>query len=116
MAKHNIPHVSSSHMDSIDSVPSTDSISKNYQAMNDPRAPTEDEEAGEDCMLWSFYNSVFFSFTSITTIGYGRMAPQTQLGRGVLLLYSFIGIPINGILIGTVAAFFSIKVGVNHVA
>ena len=63
-----------------------------------------------DCELWSFYNSMFFAFTSITTIGYGRIAPQTQLGRGVLLVYSFIGIPINGILIGTIGAFFSIKV------
>ena len=62
-----------------------------------------------DCE-WSLYTSVFFAFTSITTIGYGRTAPQTQLGRAVLLVYTFIGIPINGILIGTIGAFFSIKV------
>ena len=67
-------------------------------------------DSNGDCELWSFYNSVFFAFTSITTIGYGRTAPLTQLGRGVLLIYSFIGIPINGILIGTIGVFFSIKV------
>ena len=71
---------------------------------------SKEEEKTEHCELWSFYNSVFFAFTSITTIGYGRAAPQTQLGRGILLIYSFIGIPINGILIGTIGAFFSIKV------
>ena len=79
--------------------------------INDPSVDSgskEDEE--EQCELWSFYNSVFFAFTSITTIGYGRAAPQTQLGRGILLIYSFIGIPTNGILIGTIGAFFSIKV------
>ena len=67
-------------------------------------------DEAEHCELWSFYNSVFFAFTSITTIGYGRAAPQTQLGRGILLIYSIMGIPINGILIGTIGAFFSIKV------
>ena len=65
---------------------------------------------GREWSEWSLYTSVFFAFTSITTIGYGRTAPQTQLGRAVLLVYTFIGIPINGILIGTIGAFFSIKV------
>ena len=69
-------------------------------------------DEAEHCERWSFYNSVFFAFTSITTIGYGRSAPQTQLGRGVLLAYSLVGIPINGILIGTIGAFFSIKVSI----
>ena len=80
--------------------PSTQLGSVNHM---DPR------DQAEYCELWSFYNSVFFAFTSITTIGYGRSAPQTQLGRGVLLAYSLVGIPINGILIGTIGAFFSIK-------
>ena len=73
--------------------PSTQLSSVNQM---DPR------DEAEHCELWSFYNSVFFSFTSITTIGYGRSAPQTQLGRGFLLAYSLVGIPINGILIGTI--------------
>ena len=76
----------------------------------------DSRDEAEHCQLWSFYNSVFFAFTSITTIGYGRSAPQTQLGRGVLLAYSLIGIPINGILIGTIGAFFSIKVRVSLVS
>ena len=63
----------------------------------------------EDCEMWSFFNSFYFSFTSITTIGYGKMAPRTQLGRGVCLLYSIIGIPINNMLISSIASFFSNK-------
>ena len=70
-------------------------------------------DVAEHCELWSFYNSVFFAFTAITTIGYGRAAPQTPLGRGVLLAYSSIGIPLNGILIGTIGAFFRIKVSIG---
>ena len=70
----------------------------------------DSKRQAEHCEVWSFYNSVFFAFTSITTIGYGRAAPKTQMGRGVLLIYSLFGIPISGILIGTIGAFFSIKV------
>ena len=101
MARRNIHHTSA-QIECIDSA-SMDSICEHY---HDPRLP----EQANECEVWSFYNSVFFAFTSITTIGYGRTAPQTQLGRGVLMIYSFIGIPINGILIGTIGAFFSIKV------
>ena len=108
IARINIHH-QSSQMDYMDSSASMDSICGQYHALNDPEVPKQANE----CELWSFYNSVFFAFTSITTIGYGRTAPQTQLGRGVLLVYSFIGIPINGILIGTIGAFFSIKVQVT---
>lgn len=32
----------------------------------------------KDCEKWSVYNSFFFSFTVITTIGYGKIAPETQ--------------------------------------
>ena len=70
-------------------------------------------DKAEHCELWSFYNSVFFAFTAITTIGYGRAAPQTQLGRGVLLAYSLFGIPINGIFIGAMGIFFRVKVSIG---
>ena len=45
------------------------------------------------------HNSMFFVFTSITTIGYGAVTPQTQLGRGACLVYCIIGIPANSVLI-----------------
>ena len=51
------------------------------------------------CKTWSVYNSVFFAFTCITTIGYGTQTPTTQAGRAACLFYSIIGIPINSILI-----------------
>ena len=119
MASKNIPHTLYSHMeymDYVDPVPPLDSICELCHTLNYPGMPKHMEGAADDCKLWSFYNSVFFAFTSITTIGYGRTAPQTQLGRGALLIYSFFGIPINGILIGTIAAFFKIKVRVCTVA
>ena len=36
------------------------------------------EAKAKDCEKWSVYNSFFFSFTAITTIGYGKIAPETQ--------------------------------------
>ena len=59
-----------------------------------------------ECMTWSVYNSLFFAFTCITTIGYGTQTPTTQAGRGACLFYSIIGIPINSILICCIGNFF----------
>ena len=61
---------------------------------------TEEEEV--ECKKWSLYNSIFFGFTSITTIGYGALVPQTQLGRGLCIIYTIIGIPINSLLVGCI--------------
>ena len=41
-----------------------------------PRASPDDKV--KDCETWDVYNSFFFSFTAITTIGYGRIFPETQ--------------------------------------
>jgi len=62
------------------------------------------------CGKWNFYNSLFFSFTAVTTIGYGHQAPETNNGRVVCVFYSLLGIPLNLILIGTLASLFSNKV------
>ncbi len=53
-----------------------------------------------DCEKWNFYNAFFFSFTAVTTIGYGHLYPETPMGRGICIIYSLFGVPVNGILIG----------------
>ena len=63
-----------------------------------------------DCKTWDFFNSFFAAFTSITTIGFGTVTPQTQAGRGTCLIYSIIGLPINSILIGFIGNSFISKV------
>ena len=62
------------------------------------------------CDKWSIFNSMFFSFTSTTTIGYGKLTPRTQLGRGVTPLYIMIGTPLNGMVIGSLASFLAQEV------
>ncbi|XP_068235361.1 potassium channel subfamily K member 2-like [Palaemon carinicauda] len=68
-------------------------------------------QLGEDEPLtWSLWNSFFFTFTVITTIGFGHMSPSTAWGKVFCILYATVGVPLNGIVIATLADFFSTKV------
>jgi len=64
----------------------------------------------EKCPDWDLYNSFFFSFTAVTTIGYGHIFPKTKEGMLACIFYCLVGVPLNAILIGTLGNFFSIKV------
>ncbi len=43
-------------------------------------------------------------------LGYGHLSPSTDEGKAVCIAYSTFGVPLNGILIGGLASFFSDKV------
>ena len=45
---------------------------------------------------WSFSQSLFYSFTVITTIGYGGRTPKSGLGKIVTIIYALIGFSIVG--------------------
>ncbi|ODM98550.1 Open rectifier potassium channel protein 1 [Orchesella cincta] len=61
-------------------------------------------------LKWNYYNSVFFAFTVVTTIGYGHLSPSTSLSKSFMMLYALFGIPINGILLSGVGDYFSNKI------
>ena len=42
---------------------------------------------------WDFIQSVFFSTTILTTIGYGNISPVTFPGRLFCILFAIVGIP-----------------------
>lgn len=47
---------------------------------------------------WSFGQALFFASTVLTTIGYGRVTPLSDIGKGFCIIYAVIGIPLTLIL------------------
>lgn len=43
---------------------------------------------------WRFLDSLYFSATTITTVGYGDLTPQTNAGKLFTIIYIFLGVGI----------------------
>lgn len=54
----------------------------------------EDHHQRASSYDWTFYASLYFSSSVITTIGYGHMAPATFGGRLFCVFYALFGIPL----------------------
>ncbi|VDK63902.1 unnamed protein product [Onchocerca ochengi] len=62
---------------------------------------------GAGPVKWSFGSSIFFSWTAITTIGYGHITPRTNEGRIACLMYALLGIPLMLVTIADMGRFLS---------
>ncbi|EFN84522.1 uncharacterized protein LOC105183149 isoform X2 [Harpegnathos saltator] len=65
-------------------------------------------EGEVDRQQWDFYNSFYFAYTVVSTIGYGNLAPTNTLSRILMIFYGLVGIPMNGILLTQLGEFFSL--------
>ncbi|KAJ6635031.1 Open rectifier potassium channel protein 1 [Pseudolycoriella hygida] len=63
-------------------------------------------DAYVDPHVWSFYHSVFFSFTVCSTLGYGNITPTHSFGRYFMIVYALIGMPVNAILYTYLGEYF----------
>ncbi len=51
----------------------------------------------------TFWDGAWYSFTTITTIGYGDLVPHTAWGRAISVVLILSGISLAGVLIGLIS-------------
>lgn len=81
------------HNDFISKVQEKINTFKHY-VIDSVREVKYDGEYGTWDYDWTFPKSLLFTVSTISTIGYGHIAPKTQLGMIVVMLYAIIGIPL----------------------
>lgn len=52
---------------------------------------------------WDIVDSLYFSMVTFTTVGYGDLSPESQMGRLFSCVYAIAGIVIIGAIFGTIA-------------
>ncbi|XP_020603095.1 potassium channel subfamily K member 15-like [Orbicella faveolata] len=50
---------------------------------------------------WSILSGLSFSMTTLATVGYGHITPETPLGQLLTVLYCFVGLPISMLTLKT---------------
>ena len=63
-------------------------------------------ERGENTEITSYGDALWWALATITTVGYGDVAPDTGHGRVVAALLMVVGIAVFGIVTANIAAYF----------
>lgn len=74
-----------------------------YRNVND----THSNRSIED---WTFLESCYFCFITLTTIGYGDYTPQSTAGRALVIPFAFIGLGVSSLMLTQAAQLFGKKV------
>lgn len=51
---------------------------------------------------WSYFEALYFTYTSLLTIGYGDFYPQTNSGKPAFVFWSLLALPTLTVLIGSI--------------
>ncbi|PID34812.1 MAG: hypothetical protein CR971_01355, partial [candidate division SR1 bacterium] len=43
---------------------------------------------------WSYFDSLYFTVATFSTIGYGDIVPVTYIGKILVMVYAFLGVPL----------------------
>ncbi len=73
-------------------------------------------EEGHGGTMDSFGDSLWWSVSTVTTVGYGDVFPVTPAGRGIAVLLMLTGVAFFSVLAGNIAAFFLERVPEKHAA
>ncbi|GFR90749.1 potassium channel subfamily K member 18 [Elysia marginata] len=60
---------------------------------------------GNSKLLWSLKGAIYYCVTTYTLIGFGNLAPRTNLGRLIAIFYSGISIPVGTLVLGELGDF-----------
>ncbi len=64
------------------------------------------EQTAPDAQITSFKDALYFSTITLTTIGFGDIAPKSDVGKAIVMIMSIIGIGILAIPSGVIAGGF----------
>lgn len=71
-------------------------------------------EQGSGGPIASFADAIWWTLTTVTTVGYGDTYPVTVLGRGVAVFLMLAGILLFGLLTANIAALFVEDEAADH--
>lgn len=55
---------------------------------------------------WSYFNSIYFCFLCLLTIGYGDYSPETAAGRAFFVIWAIGAVPLMSVILSTVGDLF----------
>jgi len=85
-----------------------DSLLASYEVVVEEAVSNGIDVASQDYTVsWDYVQSVFFTTTILTTIGYGNIAPVTFAGRLFCILFAIIGIPFTLSVMADIGAIFA---------
>ncbi|GLB11198.1 potassium channel sub K member 4 [Aspergillus tubingensis] len=59
-------------------------------------------KSSERAQGWTYFESLYFTFVSLTTIGYGDFYPTSNLGKSFFVFWALLAVPVMTTLVGVV--------------